>query len=239
MKKIFLLFILIILSGCQVTADIKINNDATVNEDINVTFDNSSAMNYASPEEYAYDFLDYYNSAINSKKYNYKFQGGNKESKVTFYKKNNNICDFIKYNLFSQFLYKNVECIEDEYYFIIKSEGNQFVSKPQNEKLFNLEYLTLNITLPVEAEEHNSDLKKNFTYTWNYNQETDYKKSIYLKVSKEELENNKKRVETSKISQQNKKMSSFKLVLVTLILILIGSIVLLLYKKYKNNKLEY
>ena len=66
-KILYLLVLVIFLTGCSVNADITINDDMTILENVSIAFDNSLAENYHSPSQYASDFLDYYNSAISLK----------------------------------------------------------------------------------------------------------------------------------------------------------------------------
>lgn len=239
MKKMFLLLILIVLSGCSVTANIQLNNDSTMDESINVAFNNSLASNYDSPEEYAKSYLDYYNSAIKYRNYEYDFLNQDDNiSYVNFTKNNKSVCDSIKYSLFSQYLYETIECNEDDYYIIIKSRGNQLVSQPQNKKVFNVEKVILNIKLPISAEENNADYMEDYVYTWKYDEKTAVDKNIYLKINKTTLEQNKLRIEEEK--QQNKTNNTIIIIVgIVAFIILIVSISFVLYKKYKNNQIEY
>lgn len=238
MKKIFLLVVLIILSGCSVTADININYDSTVDENIKIAFSNSLAVNYDSPEAYAKSYLDYYNSAINYREYEYTISENSNESYVNFHKSSENICDNIRYSLFSQYLYETIECQEDDYYVVIKSSGEQLVSQPQNKKVFNVEDVTLNIKLPISAEENNADYVKDYTYIWNYDEETSAQKNIYLKINKTALEQNK--LDILENEKQNKTNHIIQIVIGILLFMIIAiSMGFVLYKKYKNNQIEY
>lgn len=237
-KILCLLVLIIFLTGCSVNADITIADDMKISENVSIAFDNSLAENYHSPGQYASDFLDYYNSAISLKNYNYKIEEGSVKTSVNFDKKSKNICDNINYSLFSQYLYKNINCIEEDGYFIVKSEGNQLISIPQSKKKFNVENVVLNVKLPISAIENNADDINGNIYTWNFDENTNSDKSIYLKISKKSLEENKvtyeKKEQTSKTI---KNVVSILVVLVILIIICIGANTL--YKKYKENKLEY
>lgn len=238
MKNIILLLVIFILSGCAVEANININYDSTVDEAIKIAFSNFLAVNYDSPEEYAKSYLDYYNSAINYRDYEYIISENSNESYVSFRKKNENICDSIKYSLFSQYLYETIECQEDEYYVVIQSSGDQLISKPQNQKVFNVEDVVLNIKLPISAEENNADYVRDYTYTWNYDEETPINKNIYLKINKTALEQNKLRIE--KEQSQNKTNNIFKIIIGIIVFVIVIIFAgFTLYKKYKNNQIEY
>ena len=237
-KKILFILVLVILSGCSVNANININYDYTVDEKINIAFSNLAAVNYDSPKEYAKSYLDYYNPTINLKKYSYEVKEGNENSNVIFSKSTDSICDSINYSLFSQYLYDDIKCLEDEYYIEIKSSGEQLISQVQSKKVFNVEELVLNVELPVEAEENNADIVSENVYTWKYDQDTSVKKDIYLKINKSNLKSNKETIEKQKETKEMTEKIFLVLSIFTIIAILL-IIILSFYKKYKNNKLEY
>lgn len=237
-KKLLLLFILIILSGCSVTSNISINENYNVEESTRISFDNSLAVNYYSPKEYANEYIEYYLSAIKLKNYEYSLEEGSETSSVDFTKTSNDICKSINENLFSNHLYKTIKCSEDEEYFIIDSVGEQSISKPLSMKTFNAENVVINVKLPVLAEENNADIVNDKTYTWEFNKSTSSDKSIHLKISKTKVEENYKNVK----KQEDKKNNGSIIGIIIFIIILIIGLLLvanILYKKYKENKLEY
>lgn len=237
-KIIYILFLVLILAGCSVNADITINSNMIVDENISILFDNSLASNFDSTTRYAANYIEYYSSAISLKNYNYKINEGSVKTSVDFDKRSKNICDSINYSLFSQYLYKNISCIEENDYYIVKSEGNQLVSVPQSKKKFNVENVILNVKLPVSALENNADSIDGNIYTWNFDENTSLDKSIYLKISKKALE--KKKTDYDKKEQNKKIIKNILIVLGSLVILAIVCVVLnILYKKYKSNKLEY
>lgn len=237
-KKILLLLIIIILTGCQVNADISINYDYTVDEKINVLFDNELASNFNSPKEYAKSYLEYYNPVIKLKDYNYDIEEKKDKSSVIFTKKSKNICDSINYGLFIIYLYDSIKCTENEYYMEIKSVGTQSVSAPSNEKKFNVESLKLKVKLPISAEENNADEVKDNVYSWYYDENSLRSKNLYLKVDKTKLEENRKNME-EKIKNDKRNDKILTILCFLLPIIIIGIISVILFKKYKSNKIEY
>lgn len=238
MKKIILLLTILILSGCTATADIKINYDYSVSENIAITFDNALASNYDSPSKYAQSYLEYYSSAINLKNYNYEIKENNETSNVTFSKKTLGICDSIKYSLFSQYLYENIKCEETKEYIIIQSEGEQLISQPLKNKKFNVEKVLLTVKLPVSAEENNADIVEDRVYKWSYDESSSVNKNIYLRIRKDVLQSNKDLIEKQAKQEETVK----KAMIVSIVLVAVGALLVIsftLYKKYKNNKLEY
>ena len=218
--------------------DIKINYDYTVDEKIDVLFDNKLAVNFSSPKSYAKSYLDYYNSIIKLKDYKYSIEEKNDISYVTFTKKSESICDSINYSLFAIYLYDRIECTENKNFIEIKSVGKQKVSVPSNEKKFNVESLELKVQLPLPAEENNADLVNDNVYIWNYDKESLSNKSLYLKLDKTKLKNNKDNIEEKikKDKINNKIFTILCFVLPIIIICIIGTI---LFKKYKNNKIDY
>ena len=241
-KKILILLMLIILSGCTVKENININADGSVSEKTNISFDNEMAVNYDTPTKYAEDFLKYYNNAIELKNYSYDVSENKSNTDVVFNRKTAKLCDGIKYGLFVDNLYSDIECSEDDYYYIIKSNSQQLLSKPMSEKKFDVERVELNIKVPIPLEENNADNVSNNTYTWFFDENTDSNKSVYLKINKTLLENkNKEQKKNETKEKENKKTFSLVKVILTVLIVflILGIISYSLYKKYKNNKLDY
>lgn len=234
-KILYLLVLMIFLTGCSVTADITINDNMTITENVSIAFDNSLADNYHSPGQYASDYLDYYNSAISLKNYKYKIEESSVKSYVNFNKTSKNICDNINYSLFSQYLYKKINCISEDGYFIVKSEGEQLVSTPSSKKKFNVETVKLTMNLPVAALDNNADEVNGNSYIWYFNENSISDKSLYLKISKNALEENK-----SIKKQKEQRLDIIKKSIIILItLVGIASVLVISYKKYKENQIEY
>lgn len=236
-KKIFVLFILIMLSGCTVTTNLNISENFIVSEETTISFSNSLAINYDSPKELANLYIEYYLSAIKSKEYKYSLNEGNERSSVVFTKKSSDICKSINENLFSSHLFNTVKCKEEGNYFIISSDGNQKLVLSANKKTFDVNNVKINLKLPIPAEENNADIVKNNTYTWYFDKYSSKEKSIYVKINKETLEKKKDEV-------QNKKQIENTISNGSIIVVILGVIISLLvisylvYKKAKSNRLE-
>ena len=111
-----------------------------------------------------------------------------------------------------------------------------------SEKKFDVERVELNIKVPIPLEENNADNVSNNTYTWFFDENTDSNKSVYLKINKTLLENkNKEQKKNETKEKENKKTFSLVKVILTVLIVflILGIISYSLYKKYKNNKLEY
>ena len=237
-KILYLIIVVIFLTGCSVDADITINDDMSIKENVSIAFDNSLAENYDSPGQYAADYIEYYNSAIELKDYSYKIKESNVNSYVNFSKYSKTICDNINYSLFSQYLYKKINCINEDGYFIVESEGEQLVSVPASKKSFNVEKVKLSVNLPVSALENNADEVNGNSYIWYFDENTSSDKRIYLKISKNDLEEKKSALEETDVKKQ-----SLKKALLVMVVVIVGGAIIytasVLYKKYKENKLDY
>lgn len=241
-KRILILLMIIILSGCTVKENISINADGSISEKTNISFDNEMAINYDTPTKYAEDFLKYYNNVIELKNYSYDIIENKNNTDVKFSRKTSKLCEGIKYGVFVDNLYSDIECSEDDYYYIIKSNSQQLLSKPMNEKRFDVQRVELNIKVPIPLEENNADNVSNNTYTWFFDENTDPNKSVYLKINKSSLENKNKVEKEQKTKEETikKNVSNIKIIgVIVVIFALLILIVYTLYKKYKNNKLEY
>ena len=96
----------------------------------------------------------------------------------------------------------------------------------------------IEITLPIIAEEQNADEVNGTTYIWYYNKETPDDKEFYLKISKNLLKETKLKYENNIQKKESiKKISMIGGVI--MLVILIGFILFMLYKKYQKNKLDY
>lgn len=230
MKKIFIIFVILILTGCTVNVDFKIDDQLNINETINIDFDNSLASNYFTPYDYAKDSVEYYYDKIYENNYSYSIKQKDINSSVIFTKKSENICDNVN-SYFSKELYENINCTSNEEYIVIESEGVQKLSLPMKYKTFNVENLSISVTLPVKATKSNADIVNESTYIWKYNKNTSGDKSFYLKISKEELENKLARQKIDKVLDVGK---------VIVVILLIGfSTGIVLYRLYKKNQIEY
>ena len=229
----------LVLSGCSINTEIKIEDDLSINEKYNIVFNNNLAANYFTTKEYVNNYIDYYKSAIDFKKYNYEFKENNDgTSSVLFNKATSDFCTGINSNLFSNYLYDNILCTLENGDYIIESNGDNKMNLPASEKKFDVDEINLTITLPVLSNENNADTVSNNTYTWRFDKYTPNSKSIYLKINKKELDDKVEKIKNRK--EKKEKLQKFIvygiLFSIIIVLIIFGFSI---YKKYKQNKLEY
>lgn len=237
MKKLFIFCIIILLTGCSVKAEIIINADQTTDESLKITFSNNFTINYDNATQYAKSYLDYYEKSLYLNNYKYQINEFSDITEVVLNKKNDSMCQGINNNLFSKYLYTTIKCIENDEYYIVESVGTPKISLPQSQKDFNVEDLELIVKLPVKAEENNADEVDETTYIWKYDENTK-DKDFYIKISKVSLEENKKLLEEQEKSSELKN-KIITISTIVIILLALGSISLVFYKKYKRNKIDY
>lgn len=239
MKMLIICFILLILSGCTAEANITMDYKGKVKEEVKLLIPSSRISNKEDRiDSYVQTAINNSSKLIKAGNYKYKIINDVKtNSGALLYKDHDNICDFVKNTIFSQYLYKRIDCIENDYYYEIKSVTNHISYCEECNDWPSIEKVDLKIELPISAAESNADDIKENTYIWKYDKLTSNDKSIYLKISKDSLKKNEAKVELEK---QNAKKLKKILRIITIFSILLGLIFIFLkiYKKY-YKKSEY
>lgn len=240
-KKNLLLLILVVvflLTGCSVRSEVVVDYNGKVTEKVTV-LTNSAAFendNY-SKEQMIENVISNYSAALNYRGYQNDIVVGEKESGATFTHDYDNICSYFQDTGFNQYVYPHVSCSEDDYYITIQNDTEYIPYCSDCSDWPSLNNVELRLTLPVKAEEHNADEVDGNTYVWKYDENTT-DKDIYIKINKTALEENKKDVERQNEEKERQKVIITVSIVVGVIVVL-ALISLMLYKKYKSNKLEY
>ena len=239
-KYIFIILIsLILLTGCSANANIIIDYDGSVNENIDITNNNKKVVyGNKSIEESIQLYIDKYKTALEVSEYDYNIHTSNNISGVNIYRNYNNICNFVNNTIFSQYLYNSISCTEDDSYYVIQSIGNVIKNTDRYDSWLAPADITLSISLPIKATEQNADKIDGNNYIWKYGEDTQEDKSFYLKISKSMLKNAQKKYN----EEQRRKEKIKRIITVSVIgglLIIIIGVSLYLYIKYKNNKIDY
>lgn len=237
-RRILLLLLLFVcLTGCTIRDNITVNYDGKVIESVEV-LQNNSIIGNQSLKNIVDNKIKNYSTILEHKNYEYEIVRHDSYSGARIYKTYNNICDYFGNSAFNQYVYKYMNCIEtDEYYEITNAtEHIKFCDQCSNWPALN--DVELKVILPVSATDQNADEVTGNTYIWKYDESTSNDKDFYLKISKSELkEAEEKYNEEQKRKERIKKIIMFSIIAV--VLIVIASISLYLYKKYKNNKIDY
>lgn len=178
MRKLIILFALLLLTGCDVKYNLVINNKQEVNEKIYVYIDeamiNQSNM---SIDEY----LDYYsNLYLENEGYkNFKITTKKNDTSGYFIVKNNynDLNEYINsYSFKNMFNTATIETIGK--YTTFKTSVNSYLENLKNDELVNDNMMNYNYTIKIkfynEIVNHNADKvdEKNNVYTWYVNKDT-------------------------------------------------------------------
>ena len=237
-KRILMLLLIVLLTGCTTKSEVKVDYDGNVNEKVTVLTNTVAFKNDRySIKQMIESVLSNYSKALEFRGYKSKTIEGKKESGAFFTNDYKDICSYFQNTGFNQYVYQHISCKEDDKYIIIKNDTKYIPYCENCSNWPSLNKIRLEFTLPVKALENNADSIKNKTYIWNYDESTT-NKDFYLKISKNDLNKNKIRVEHQ---NRNKKIKNTFLTILTIILVLgcLSIVSLILYKKYKNNRLEY
>lgn len=247
MKKIKILILsiitIILLSGCTATNTISFSDDGKVNESVSIFEDNLKVLygNYGL-EDSVNLTLEEYKPALNIRKYDYEVVTRDEESGVIINNSYDDICELFNNTVFSQYIYKGFTCSEDKYYYTVESKG-EFITFDNYYSTWKIpETMYLKIDFPFTLESHNADSKNNNTYTWKFDEDTSANKTVKFKISKEKINKEKQIIEENiKKQKTKKKVIKYSLIMITLIAIIISSVFIgkVLYKKYKNNQIDY
>lgn len=236
-KNIFIVLVLLFLSGCTINSDVIMDYSGKINEKVTF-FVNTDNRTEDEINNYFNNVIKNYSFGLNARNYSSNVKYDKDISKIEITNKYNNICEYFQKTIFSQYLYEHISCIETDKYFEIKNETSHIdycydcLSWPP------LNDVKFTIKLPIKATENNADYVKDNVYTWEFDENTSSDKGIYLKINKNSLEENKILAE----KKEKTKTIFSKVIYIFVAIIVLGVIVLIingLYKKYKENNLEY
>lgn len=228
-RKLILLIIVLLLTGCKVEYTIDLDKNLTINESAtfikstetdNELFKETSHWNIPLEKSNSYDFTKpqekgkkYYNSNVkdNSITYSYKYRNDDYER----YQK----------STFTNLAY--------EYISVTNLDDNQFIISSSKEFLVfdryhEIEEVKVTIHTDYKVLETNADEENKHNYTWLITPDNAYEKSIYLEVdtSKEDLSFKEKLL----------RGDYFNLFTISLIILLIAAIILFIIKLHSMRK---
>lgn len=243
-KKIIVLLFIIILCGCsKVTSNVTVDPDGKVTE--NVIFDEKTSDMGKDAERAKENMelaINNYDTVLNVRNYKYEVKTDKNNSKATIKNSFDNICSYFENTIFSKYVYNKIDCTENDEYIEIKNITEYIPYCAECSDFPALGNVTFNLKLPIGAEENNADSVDNLTYTWKFGKSTDKSKTFYIKINKQQLETEKQEyIEYKKqekiLNEQKKKKQNIIIICVATAAIAIASI--LLFIKYKKNKVEY
>lgn len=236
-KLIVLFSIIFLVSGCDITYNLEINNQE-FKENINIIEKDKSKWNSNISSVTAQEFYDIYkNKPIPiSENAPVMPESDDKLENVNYYNSNDLTNDN---QLGLEYDYTLTQSEFNESYFVHYAynrflvgtvNGNIIISTGEKFKLFeqfnNLENVTVNITTNHKVVDDNADEVNGNTYTWHITEGNADDKSIYLELTKEEY-----------IDGTGEHSSSVIMIIVVVILAIAGiGALIYLYLKRKHQK---
>lgn len=229
MKKIFLVLLVLLLTGCSVKADTNIHKDYSVTEKISI-FENKENIDVenSSYEQYIVDLKGFAIQNYNLSGYKYNNTFTDNTISVTAVKKYDNICDYFKNSPSITNFFNNVNCIHKlGYYSIVASSDyykcdNDCIEKP------DVDNVSLNLIISPKVIESNAKEKYGNRYVWKFSNDTDNKFNLKIKENIVSKANNNASDTFIEI-----------LLIIFLIIIIVFAFTYILYRKYKKNIIEY
>lgn len=238
MKKIVILVgIVFLLSGCNITYNLEINNQE-FKENIKIVENNKEAWNLPLSVLTVEEFYEHYKDkpipiSVNSPIVS---ESNEKLNDVQYYKKKNLTSEdslglSYKYDM-TQSQFNDSFFIHYAYnrFLVGTVDDHIIISTGENFKLYeqynNLDKVTVNIKTNHKVIDNNADEINGDTYTWNITKRNASNKSIYLEIEKDQLVDNEG--------------NSFLGVVIIIFFIIVGIIVVSIlsyyYLKHKQRK---
>ena len=156
-KIIILLFSIILLSGCSGTYNLKINEDLSIEENVNFTISNDNN--------------------IDEKKY--EVVASDENVKVTYTEKYDSIEDYIINSKLYKNLFESVNYNNNKKRLSISTESKFKLDNSLSNNItdeYNMSLLQINIETPYKVVESNADSTSENIYSWILNKDTTDKK---------------------------------------------------------------
>lgn len=173
-KIVFLVLIILLVTGCAGTYNLTIGEDLTVKENLSVNFSGEE-----SSYEKIYDLLKREN--VKEDEYTLTTEGYN--LKLDYNHEYTSIEDYLLNSLLYKQLFDNITYDSDNKE-VSLSTGNIFnLSNSKLNNSYNIKNLQINVTTPLDVVEENADKISENTYTWTIDNTTK-EKYMYLTFSK-------------------------------------------------------
>jgi len=208
-KILLLLLFVILLSGCSGEYNLKINKDYSVNENVKLAIEKKE-------DTYEKALKLFEKNKIDDDKYEV-YVTGNKVN-IEYSESYTSFEDYILNSVLYKQLFSNIQYSKNDDYLIVYTSSNLKLN--DKEGLLNnssyIEKLKINVTSPFSISKNNADKSTKDTMTWIL-KKNDTKKEIFFKYN-------------------YLKNSNFSYIVIILIIIILFSSILILVKKFLNNK---
>ena len=122
-KRILMLLLIVLLTGCTTKSEVKVGYDGNVNEKVTVLTNTVAFKNDRySIKQMIESVLSNYSKALEFRGYKSETIEGKKESGAFFTNDYKDICSYFQNTGFNQYVYQHISCKEDDKYIIIKND---------------------------------------------------------------------------------------------------------------------
>lgn len=177
MKKIrivFLILIILLITGCAGTYNLKIDEDLSVKEELSVTVADKEE-NHLMLERLLSNEVD------NKDDYSISNEGDN--IKVDYKHEYSSIEEYLlESDLYKQ-LFDNVSYNTDDKEFSLSTSNILNLTNSNLNNAYDIKSLQINVITPLKVIEENADLTSENTYSWTLNQKT-REKYMYITINK-------------------------------------------------------
>ena len=172
-KVLFLLLVLVLITGCSGTYNLKIDKDLSVKEELNVVLENEAT----SFEEFN-SLLK--NNKIDSNDYKLVTQGDNLN--LSYSHEYNSIEEYLLESKVYKQLFDNISYDTDRKDFTLEAKNIFNLDNPNMNNSKNAKLLQINVTTPLYVIDENSDSISENTYSWTIDNKTK-EKDLYIEFS--------------------------------------------------------
>lgn len=234
MKKKLILFVILMLflSGCSATANLEIDKEGHVKDNVLFSEEISNVgVGDVTEEEFLLEATDFYKDLYDLKNYKVTNEINNNKFINSYSNINEqDFCSYFKSNDMVSLVFQDIECVKKNSYYEVKANTKYFLNLSNEEESKELSELIINVKSENKVIDSNANEVENDIYTWKYN-EYNQNDVFYLKI--------KRNVITNYFGNNVEKGSTNMLLAILVVIIIIAIISLLFYSKYKKNKLDY
>lgn len=187
-KFLFIIFIIILCSGCRAEYNLTINDDLSVDENVLATEDEEFFKEYekSSIGRVVGFILEPYLDTLNENDYVTNSHITSGRSGATFSKKFSSIEEYANNNLFSSQYAENVDYSTDGNKITLSVKG-QFSKAEQDQTRFPIDEAAISIKLPFKVIENNADKVNGDVYTWIFTENDTKEREIKITFDKSKI----------------------------------------------------
>lgn len=217
-KILFIIFIMVLCTGCNVRYSLTINKDNSVEEYVYASEDYDFFENYpnSSVGRVIGFLIEPYLEKLNSNGYVVENKIKKKSGGVSITKKFDNITDYSEQSLFYSQYADKINCDVDGDIVTLSIKG-KFVGETQNQNKFPVSEANVTLNIPFKVLENNADIVDGNDYTWI-------------------LDKNEKEIKIVYDSSKENIKGEYSTIIIVGVILLITIISLLIFMKFNSKK---